>query len=158
MSNFNNSCFVINIKLQLSNQLQQIRQPLVESKWLVTKSQAVSVTIWCTNLQQLTVVFVRFRPHEKGKALGTRLRLPKPKPNSCNYYVPCPHDTLSKGKNMSFTRKMFRILTCLFFKKKGVIQRFGSKQPKSYQKSASFSKSCQKLLSDKKVAQNPKSC
>ena len=57
------------------------------------------------------------RPHENGKALGTRLRLR-------------PHDTHSKGKNMSFTRKMFRILTkriltCLF--KKGVIQHFGSK-------------------------------
>ena len=50
MSNFNNNCFVINIKVQLSNQLQQIRQPLVESKWLVTKSQTVSVTIWFTNL------------------------------------------------------------------------------------------------------------
>ena len=51
------------------------------------------------------------RPHENGKALGTRLRLR-------------PHDTHSKGKNMSFTRKMFRILTkriltCLFKKKKG---------------------------------------
>ena len=38
------------------------------------------------------------RPHENGKALGTRLRLR-------------PHDTHSKGKNMSFTRKIFRILT-----------------------------------------------
>jgi len=37
MSNFNNNFFVINIKVQLSNKLQQIRQPLVESKWLVTK-------------------------------------------------------------------------------------------------------------------------
>ena len=37
MSTFNNNCFVINIKIQLSK-LQQIRQPLVESKWLVTKS------------------------------------------------------------------------------------------------------------------------
>ena len=37
MSNFNSNCFVINIKVQLSNYLQQIRQSLVESKWLVSR-------------------------------------------------------------------------------------------------------------------------
>jgi len=104
MSNFNNNFFVINIKVQLSNKLQQIRQPLVESKWLVTKSWTVSVTIWFTNLRHRKTTWqppfclhtVRCPslvpwafpftwgrggaveaggPLEKGKALGTRLRL-----------------------------------------------------------------------------------
>ena len=44
MSIFINNCFVINIKVQ------KIRQPLVEYKWLVTKSYTVSVTICFTNL------------------------------------------------------------------------------------------------------------
>ena len=88
-------------------------------------------------------------PHEKGKALGTRLRLR-------------PHDTHSKGKNMSFTRKMFRILTkriltCLFLKK-GLFSILVQNSPKVTKKVLVFQKvarSCsltKKLLKILKVA------
>ena len=63
---------------------------------------------------------------------------------------------------MSFTRKMFRILTktiltCLF-EKRGSYSAFWFKIAQKLPKSASFSESCKKLLSDKKGLQNPKSC
>ena len=100
------------------------------------------------------------RPHEKGKALGTRLRLPKP--NSCNW-LPHPHDTHSKGRSTSFTRKMFRILTkriltCLSFKKGGLFIILVQNSPKVTKKVLVFrkvSRSCsltKKLLKILKVA------
>ena len=95
------------------------------------------------------------RPHLKGKPLETRLRLR-------------PHDTHSKGKNMSFTRKMFRILTkmrvltCFFFffflKKKGLFSILVQNSPKVTKKVLVFQKvarSCsltKKLLKILKVA------
>ena len=58
-------------------------------------------------------------------------KTPVPKPNSCNL-LPRPHDAHSKDKIMSFTTKMFRILTkriltCLLKKRGAGIQHFGSK-------------------------------
>ena len=82
-----------------------------------------------------------FAAHEKGKALATRLSLPKP--ISCNQ-LPRPHDRHSMGKSMSFTRNMFiiltkRILTCLF-KKRGVIQHLIHNSPKVTKKVLVFRK------------------
>ena len=59
---------------------------------------------------------------------------------------------------MSFTRKMFRILTkriltCLF-RKGGLFRILVQNSPKVSKKSVS----CKKLLSDKKVAKNPRIC
>ena len=65
---------------------------------------------------------------------------------------------IKKIKN-SFTRKIFRILTkriLTFYLKKGGYSAFWFKIAKKLPKSASFPKSCYKLLSEKKVAQNPK--
>ena len=89
-------------------------------------------------------------PHEKGKAPGTRLRLR-------------PHDTHSKGKNMSFTRKMFRtltkrILTCIFKKSGRLFSILVQNSPKVTKKVLVFRKvawSCsltKKLLKILKVA------
>ena len=64
MSNFNNNCFVINIKVQLSNYFQQIGQSLIESKWLVSRLSRGGGG-------------GGGGAHEKGKALGTNRILTK---------------------------------------------------------------------------------
>ena len=102
-----------------------------------------------------------FAAHQKGKALGKRLRLPKP--ISCNQ-LPRPHDSHSKGKNMSFTRNMFRILTkriltCLFKKRGGrwIFSILVQNSPKVTKKVLVFRKVARCCSLTKTVAQNPKS-
>ena len=101
--------------------------------------------------------FRAFSPSREGKSPGNKVEATQTQTQFLEL-LPCPHDTLSKGKNMSFTRKMFRILTCLFFKKRGLFSVLVQNSPKVTKKVLVFRKvarSCsltKKLLKILKVA------